>query len=105
MNGGGALAHGKCEGRNEVTPHENHKPSEEMLKEMDNTLSRLNAMEIVAADELQKDTIRIMRMLVEGQMHSVREFDHLKKAMDITLEQIFKVQNQVSRQASDTGQS
>jgi len=76
-----------------------------MLKEMDNTLSRLNAMEIVASDELQKDTVRIMRMLVEGQMHSVREFDHLKKAMDITLEQIFKVQNQVSKQAPDAGQN
>ena len=87
-----------------MTPHGNHKPSEEMLKEMDNTLSRLNAMEIVASDEFQKDTIRIMRMLVEGQMHSVREFDHLKKAMDITLEQIFKVQNQVSKQASGAGQ-
>ncbi len=86
-------------------PHGNHKPSEEMLKDMDNTLSRLNAMEIVASDELQKDTVRIMRMLVEGQMHSIREFDHLKKAMDITLEQIFKVQNQVNKQSSGAGQN
>lgn len=74
--------------------HKDHKPADEMLKELDNTLSRLNAMEIVAADGYQKDTVRIMRMLVEGQMHSIREFGHLKKAMDVTLEQIFKIQNQ-----------
>ena len=78
--------------------HKDHKPSDEMLKDLDNTLSRLNAMEIVAADSLQKDTVRIMRMLVEGQMHSIREFDHIKKAMDVTLQQIFKIQNQ-GRQA------
>lgn len=74
--------------------HREHKPSEQMLKDLDNTLSRLNAMEIVAVDDFQRDTIKIMRMLVEGQMHSIREFDHLKKAMDVTLQQIFKVQNQ-----------
>ena len=75
-----------------------HKPSDEMLKELDNTLSRLNAMEIVAPDDHQKDVVRIMRRLVEGQMHSIREFDHLKKAMDVTLQQIFKVQQQQQQQ-------
>ena len=74
--------------------HKDHKPSEEMLKDLDNTLSRLNAMEIVATDDFQRDMVKIARMLVEGQMHSIREFDHLKKAMDVTLQQIFKVQNQ-----------
>ena len=76
-------------------PHKDHKPSEEMLKDLDNTLSRLNAMEIVAADDFQKDMVKITRMLVEGQMHSIREFDHLKKAMDVTLQQIFKIQEQI----------
>ena len=78
--------------------HRDHKPSDQMLKEFDNTLSRLNAMEIVAADDFQKDTIKILKMLVEGQMHSIREFDHLKKAMDATLIEIFKIQNQDKRQ-------
>ena len=74
--------------------HKDHKPSDQMLKEFDNTLSRLNAMEIVATDDFHKDTIKILKMLVEGQMHSIREFDHLKKAMDATLIEIFKIQNQ-----------
>ncbi len=77
-----------------MTMDKKHKPSDEMLKDLDNTLSRLNAMEIVASNGFEKDTVRILKMLVEGQMHSVREFDHLKKAMDVTLQQIFKVQNQ-----------
>lgn len=71
-----------------------HAQSEEILKDLDNTLSRINAMEIVASNGFEKDTVKIMRMLVEGQMHSIREFEHLKKAMDLMLQQIFKIQNQ-----------
>ena len=56
-----------------------HKPSDEMLKDLDNMLSKINAMEIVASDDYQKNSIKIMRMLVEGQMHSINEFQHLKK--------------------------
>ncbi len=74
--------------------HKDHKSSEQTLKELDNVLSRLNAMEVVADSDFQKDTIKIMRMLVDGQMHSIKEFDHLKKAMDVMLQQIFKIQNQ-----------
>ena len=46
-----------------------HKPSEEMIKDLDNILSKLNAMEIVASDEYQKSSVKVMRALVEGQMH------------------------------------
>ena len=72
-----------------------HKPSEEMLKDLDNMLSKINAMEIVATDDYQKNSIKIMRMLVEGQMHSINEFQHLKKGMDLLMLQIFEVQNRV----------
>ena len=72
-----------------------HKPSDEMLKELDNMLSKINAMEIVASDDYQKNSIKIMRMLVEGQMHSINEFQHLKKGMDLLMLQIFEVQNKV----------
>lgn len=72
-----------------------HKPSDEMLKDLDNMLSKINAMEIVATDDYQKNSIKIMRMLVEGQMHSINEFQHLKKGMDLLMLQIFEVQNKV----------
>ena len=74
---------------------EKHKPSEEIIKELDNMLSKINAMEIVASDNYQKNSIKIMRALVEGQMHSINEFDHLKKALDLLTLQLFDVQNKV----------
>ena len=70
-----------------------HKPSDEMIKDLDNLLSKLNAMEIVASDDYQKNSIKILRALVEGQMHSVNEFQHLKKAIDLLTLQLFEVQN------------
>jgi hypothetical protein len=70
-----------------------HKPSDEMIKDLDDILSKLNAMEIVASDDYQKSSIKVMRALVEGQMHSINEFGHLKKAMDLLMLQIFDVQN------------
>ncbi len=73
-----------------------HKPSDEMIKDLDNILSKLNAMEIVASDDFQKNSIKIMRALVEGQMHSINEFRHLKKGMDLLMLQLFDVQNKVN---------
>ncbi len=72
-----------------------HKPSDEMIKDLDNILSKLNAMEIVASDDYQKNSIRIMRALVDGQIHSINEFQHLKKAMDLLMLQLFEVKNKV----------
>jgi hypothetical protein len=72
-----------------------HKPSDEMIKDLDNILSKLNAMEIVASDDYQKSSIKIMRALVEGQIHSINEFQHLKKAIDLLMLQLFDVQNKV----------
>ena len=60
-----------------------HMPSEEMKKDLDNLLSKLTAMEIVSKDEFQTNTVKILRALVEGQIHSINEFDHLKKAIDL----------------------
>ena len=70
-----------------------HKPSDEMIKEFDALLSKLNAMEIVAADDIQKNSIKVMRALVQGQIHSINEFTHLKKAIDLLTLQLFEVQN------------
>ena len=72
-----------------------HKPSDEMIKEVDNLLSKINAMEIVASDDFQKNSIKIMRSLLEGQMHAINEFQHLKKAIDLLTLQLFEVQNKV----------
>jgi hypothetical protein len=67
-----------------------------MIQDLDNILSKLNAMEIVASDDHQKNSIKIMRALVEGQMHSINEFQHLKKGMDLLMLQLFDVKNKVN---------
>jgi len=72
-----------------------HVPSEEMKKDLDNLLSKLNAMEIVSKDEFQTSSVKILRALVEGQIHSINEFDHLKKAIDLVTLQLFEVQNKI----------
>lgn len=72
-----------------------HRPSDEMIRELDGLLSKINAMEIVASDDYQKNSIKIMRALVEGQIHSVNEFQHLKKAIDLLTLQLFDVQDKV----------
>ncbi len=72
-----------------------HAPAEEMKQDLDNLLSKLNAMEIVASDEFQKGSVKVLRVLVEGQIHSINEFEHLKKAMDLLTLGIFKLQNKI----------
>jgi len=72
-----------------------HESSDDMRKELDVVLSKLNALEIIAADEFQKGTVKVLRRLVEGQMHSINEFEHIKKALDLTMLQIFEVKNQI----------
>jgi hypothetical protein len=71
----------------------NHQSPDEIKEELDATLSKLNALEIIAKDEFQKGTIKVLRKLVEGQIHSVNEFGHLKKALDLLTLQLFEVQN------------
>lgn len=72
-----------------------HAPADEMRDELDNLLSKINAMEIIASDEFQKGTVKVLRALVEGQIHSINEFEHLKKAIDLLTLQLFEVQNKI----------
>lgn len=65
-------------------------------KELDIMLSRLNALEVSATDNYQKSPIQVLRMLVETQMHSLSEFEHLKKALDLLMLQVFKIENKVN---------
>lgn len=72
-----------------------HTPADQMREELDNLLSKLNAMEIIASDEFQKNSVKILRSLIEGQMHAINEFEHLKKAIDLVTLQLFEIQNKI----------
>ena len=68
-----------------------HSPSEKMKQELDVLLSKINALEVVASDEFNKGAVKVLRRLVEGQIHSINEFEHLKKAIDLLTLQLVDV--------------
>ena len=73
-----------------------HLPADEMKKDLDILLSKINALEVSAPDNYQKGIIKVLRALVEGQIHSVNEFEHLKKAIDLVTLQLFEVKNKTN---------
>jgi len=66
-----------------------------MKKESDILLSKINAIEIIASNDFQKESIKVLRALVEGQIHAINEFGHLKKAIDLLTLELFNVQNKI----------
>ena len=73
-----------------------HAPKEEMIKDLENILAKINALEITAKDEEAKAHVTILSKLTEGQLHSINEFDHLKKAIDLLTMQLFDVKNKIN---------
>jgi len=70
-----------------------HASKNEMIKNFENVLSKINALEVSAKDDYQKNIIQVLRILTEGQIHSINEFEHLKKAIDLLTLQFFDVKN------------
>jgi len=68
-----------------------HSPPDEMKENLDNLLAKINALEVSAPDEYQKGIVKVLRALVEGQIYSINEFEHLKKAIDLVTLQLFDV--------------
>ncbi len=75
-----------------------HALAGEMKKNLNDLLSKINAMEIVASNEFEKGAVKILKALVEGEIHSINELEHLKKAIDLLTLELFKVQNKISGQ-------
>jgi len=73
-----------------------HAPADEMKKDLDNLMSKINALEVSSADEYQRGIVKVLRALVEGQIHSINEFEHLKKAIDLITMEFFKVQKKIN---------
>lgn len=75
-----------------------HSPADEMRKDLDNLLAKVNALEVAAVnDEFKKNTVKVLRNLVEGQIHAINEFEHMKKALDLLTLQIFELQNKINQ--------
>ncbi len=72
-----------------------HSHADEMKKELDIMLSKINALEVVASDEYQKGVVKVLRALVEGQVHTINESEHLKMAIDLLTLHLFETQNKI----------
>lgn len=63
----------------------------ELKKELDVLISRLSALEAASTDREKKSLMGVLKMLAENQKHFVDEFEHIKKALDLMMVQIFKM--------------
>lgn len=74
---------------------ERHASPDKMREDLENLLAKINALEVSAPDEYQKGIVKVLRALVEGQKHSISEFEHMKKAIDLLTLQFFETQNKI----------
>jgi len=64
---------------------------QELKKELDALISRISALEAASTDREKKSLMGVLKVLAENQKHFVDEFEHLKKALDLMMVQIFKM--------------
>ena len=72
---------------------EKHAPLDSTLKDLDNILSRGNGLEVSSTDEYQRATVSVLKTLVQGEINLFKEFEHLKKAIDLVTLEMFKIKN------------
>ena len=65
-------------------------PSEQARRDLENALSRINAMEVSAAGEQQRGEAKVLRAMAESQLHAIQEIEHLKKAIDLLTQMLFE---------------
>ena len=72
---------------------EKHAPLDSTLKDLDNILSRVNGLEVSSTDEYQRATVSVLKTLVQGEINLFKEFEHLKKAIDLLTLEMFKIKS------------
>ena len=70
-----------------------HTPLDSTIKELDNIMSRVSGLEVSSTDEYQKATVSVLKILVQGEINLFKEFEHLKKAIDLVTLEMFKIKN------------
>ena len=70
-----------------------HIPIDSTIKELDDIMSRVNGLEVSSTDEYQRAITSVLKTLVQGEMTQFKEFEHLKKAIDLVTLEMFKLKN------------
>ena len=70
-----------------------HAPLDSTINELDNIMSRVNGLEVSSTDEYQKAVVSVLKPLVQGEINQFKEFEHLKKAIDLVTLEMFKIKS------------
>jgi len=70
-----------------------HIPIDSTIKDLDDMLSRVNGLEVSSTDEYQRAITSVLKTLVQGEITLFKEFEHLKKAIDLVTLEMFKIKN------------
>ena len=68
-------------------------PLHNTIKDLDDILSRINGLEVSSTDEYQKAMVSVLKTLVQGEISLFKEFEHLKKAIDLVTLEMFKIKS------------
>jgi len=69
----------------------------DLRKELDVLISRISALEASTTDREKKALMGILLVLTENQKHFAKEFEHIKKALDLLTLQFFKLDEPKNR--------
>jgi hypothetical protein len=72
---------------------EKHIPLDNMINDLDNIMSRVNGLEVSSTDEYQRAMVSVLKTLVQGEINLFKEFEHLKKAIDLVTLEMFKIRD------------
>ena len=74
-----------------MTDMKKHIPLDDTVKDLDNIMSRVNGLEVSSTDEYQRAMVSVLKTLVQGGINLFKEFEHLKKAIDLVTLEMFKI--------------
>ena len=72
---------------------EKHIAHDNIVKELDIKISRINGLEASSTDEYQRSMSSVLKTLAQGELNMFQELEHMKKALDLLTLELFKIKN------------
>ena len=72
---------------------EKHIAHDNIVKELDIMISRINGLEASSTDEYQRSMASVLKTLAQGELNMFQELEHMKKALDLLTLELFKIKN------------
>ena len=72
---------------------EKHITHDNIVKELDIMITRINGLEASSTDEYQRSMSSVLKTLAQGELNMFQELEHMKKALDLLTLELFKIKN------------